>query len=107
MAGASASAQTAAEWSAMGMPQPAIRCLSPALIACAAPSARSRTGVEHANPSPKWVHLDLEHHGQPTRMRCVGHVAGAARRLESGHCERQSDFLMFEFHLRVTHQNAA
>eukprot|EP01043_Picozoa_sp_COSAG02_P090765 COSAG02_NODE_27577_length_606_cov_1.429980_1_plen_171_part_01 len=45
---------------------------------------------------PVLLHLDLEHHRQPTRMpmRCVGHVAGAARRLESGHCDRQSYFLM-------------
>ena len=32
-------------------------------------------------------------------------AAGIPRRLESGHCDRQSDFLMFEFQLRVTRQN--
>ena len=68
-------------------------------------SARQLLGVVPGKVEPVLLHLDLEHHGQPTRMRCVGHVAGAARRLESGHCDRQSYFLMFEFQLRVTRQN--
>ena len=68
-------------------------------------SAHQLLGVVPGKVEPVLLHLDLEHHRQPTRMRCVGHVAGAARRLESGHCDRQSDFLMFEFQLRVTRQN--
>ena len=42
-------------------------------------SAHQLLGVVPGKVEPVLLHLDLEHHRQPTRMRCVGHRCGGCR----------------------------